>query len=157
MIRYRLRCGNGHEFEAWFASSTAYETQEAEGHLACPNCARTDIERAIMAPQIATARKDSATPAIANENAPAKTALHAGGADAQRFQVLMREMRTLRDKILEKSEYVGPRFAEEARRIHHEETPDRAIHGEATPEEIHELSDEGIDVMPVPRLPDDFN
>jgi hypothetical protein len=157
MIRYRLKCGDGHEFEAWFASSSAYETQESEGRLACPHCARTDIERAIMAPKIAAGRTQAATPEIAAGNAAPNAALHADSTDARRLQALMREMRTLRDKMLEKSEYVGPRFAEEARRIHHEETPDRAIHGEATTDEVKELADEGIDIMPIPRLPDDMN
>lgn len=157
MIRYRLKCGDGHEFEAWFASSSAYETQEAEGRLACPHCARTDIERAIMAPKIATARANKAAAAVSAGNVPGQATLQTDNADAQRFQGLMREMRELRDKILEKSEYVGSRFAAEARRIHHEETPNRAIHGEATAEEVQELADDGIDIMPIPRLPDDMN
>lgn len=157
MIRYRLRCGAGHEFDAWFASSAAYESQEAESRLACPHCARTDIERAVMAPQIATTRMSAPEPLAAPGDAQTRAALHAGEPEAQRLHAMMREMRELRDKILEKSEYVGPRFAEEARRIHHEETLDRAIHGEATSEEVHELADEGIDVMPIPRLPDDMN
>ena len=171
MIRYRLKCGGGHEFDAWFASSIAYETQETEGRLVCPHCARTDIERAIMAPQITAGRTHAGERENAGKRAdtaetsadvtstapPPAGALRAGNADAQRLQALMREMRSLRDKILEKSEYVGPRFAEEARRIHHEETPDRPIHGEATAQEVHDLAEDGIDVMPVPHLPDDLN
>jgi len=157
MIRYRLRCGNGHEFDAWFASSAAYETQEAECQLTCPHCAQTDIERAIMAPQIATGRAEPSIPEVTATDASANAVWNAGGADAKRLQALMREMRALRDKMLEKSENVGPRFAEEARRIHHEESPDRAIHGAATTQEVLELADEGIDVMPIPQLPDDLN
>lgn len=157
MIKYRLRCGDGHEFDAWFASSAAYENQEAEGLLVCPNCARSDVERAIMAPKIATGYAANEMPEATSGKVPAQVTMHSASGDALRLNEMMREMRDLRDKILEKSEYVGPRFAEEARRIHHEESPDRAIHGEATSNEVHELAEEGIDVMPIPRLPDDLN
>lgn len=163
MIKYRLKCGEGHEFEAWFASSTAYETQEAEGRLACPHCANTAIERAIMAPRVATRRgheERAAAPAPgAGDQGHQSTAasLHPGQADGAKLRAMLQEIRSVRDKILEKSEYVGPRFAEEARKIHHEESADRAIHGEATPQEVRELADDGIDVLPIPRLPDDLN
>ncbi len=158
MIKYRLKCGDGHEFDAWFASSAAYEHQESEGHLDCPHCGRNDIARAVMAPRIATNQADRDPPALKSDNASAHTAFQSANAtDAPRFRSLMHELRELREKILEKSEYVGPRFAEEARRIHHEESPDRAIHGEATSDEVHELADEGIDVIPIPHLPDDMN
>lgn len=160
MIKYQLKCSDGHEFEAWFASSTAYETLECEGRLVCAHCASTDVKRAVMAPRIASrpAKPPAHHAAIPVSHAPATSALPpAGSADAERLHALMREVRTVRDKILEKSEYVGPRFAEEARRIHFDEAPDRAIHGEATTDEARELADEGIDVMPIPRLPDDLN
>lgn len=77
--------------------------------------------------------------------------------ESERLRTMMREMRSLRDQILAKSEYVGPRFAEEARRIHFEEAPDRAIHGEATADDVKSLADDGVDVMPLPQLPDDQN
>jgi hypothetical protein len=168
MIKYRLKCGTGHEFEAWFASSAAYEMQEAEGQLVCPHCTNTDIERAIMAPRIAKGRK-SREHTTGEQQAPHPTnpgdaksgevarrqGQNQNGADGP--HTMLRTMRTLREKILEKSENVGPRFAEEARKIHHEEAPDRAIHGIATSEEVLELADEGIDVMPIPQLPDDLN
>ena len=167
MIRYVLKCGAGHEFEAWFASSAAFESQEQDGSLACPACARTDISRAIMAPSVTT-RRDAPQNAPAQQSAPpdpaatrasqtSAPALHANAPNAQHLQEMMREVRAMRDRILAQSEYVGARFAEEARRIHFEEAPDRAIHGEASAEEVRELTEEGIDVMPVPRLPDDLN
>ena len=168
MIKYRLKCGTGHEFEAWFASSAAYEMQEAGSQLACPHCTNTDIERAIMAPRIARVRT-SREHTTAEQQIPHRTnpgdaksgavALRQGQNQdsADGLHTLLRTVHTLREKILEKSENVGPRFAEEARKIHHEEAPDRAIHGVATSEEVRELADEGIDVMPIPQLPDDLN
>lgn len=171
MIRYRLICGGGHEFEAWFASSKAYETEEATGRLACPHCQRSDVTRAIMAPSVRTqqhsgqARAATETPAPtvppaaepASAMLPASRSPQDQTADAHRLHQMLREVRALRDQILAKSEDVGPRFAEEARQIHFEEAPDRAIHGEATHEQVRELIDDGIDIMPLPRLPDDFN
>ena len=175
MIRYRLACGKGHEFDAWFASSTAYEAQEAEGLLNCPHCANTDVARAIMAPRVSTSRhRPDQVPTETTEATPATDETPTGGPatpvatdsttaprgdspEAQRLKVLMREMRTLRDQILETSEDIGPRFAQEVRRIHEEGAPDRAIHGQATAEEVRELAEDGIDVLPIPRLPDDLN
>ncbi len=164
MIKYRLKCGGGHEFEAWFVSSTAYESQEAEGRLVCPHCARTDVERAVMAPRVSTQRtRDDAhlaAPARSPEfhpPEPATVALRPGHAEGEKLHAMLREMRSLRDKILANSEYVGPSFAEEARKIQHKEAAERAIHGEATPEDIRELADDGIDILLIPRLPDDLN
>lgn len=159
MIRYRLQCEEGHEFEAWFASSTAYESQETEGQLNCPVCGGVNVKRAIMAPQIAHARSPESTsqaPSTGTQSAHS-SALLAATPEAQQLKVMMKEVRALRDQILAKSEYVGPRFAEEARRIHFDESPDRAIHGEATAEDVNELAEDGIDVLPMPRLPDDLS
>lgn len=155
MIRYRLTCGSGHEFEAWFASSSTYEAEESAGRLVCPYCQRTDVSRAVMAPQIRTRRETDSAPA--GSTLPVSSPPQSDTSDVKRLQHMLHEMRTLREQILSKSEYVGPRFADEARQIHFEEAPDRAIHGEATPEQVRELADDGIEVVPLPRLPDDLN
>jgi hypothetical protein len=66
-------------------------------------------------------------------------------------------MRKLRDEVIAKSEYVGPRFAEEARKIHNEEVEERGIYGEATPSEVKDLAEDGIEIYPIPVLPEDHN
>ena len=165
MIRYRLRCGADHEFEAWFGSSTAYETEETAGRLSCPICQRTDIERALMAPQVRTRRtpRSRDNEAETSQAAVATTSSVAGSMPVQagnaspELRKLLNEMRTLRDKILSQSEYVGPNLATEARNIHFNDAPERPIHGEATPEEVRGLEDDGIQVLPIPSLPDDLN
>lgn len=164
MIRYRLICRCSREFDAWFSSSTAYDTQEAGGQIVCPACGGHDVKKALMAPRIATA---IGTPAgVDQASAPKSPGAHAptttaaalpASADAETARELMGELRQLRDRIMANSEYVGSHFAEEARRIHFEEAPNRAIHGEASPEDVRQFDEEGIDILPLPRLPDDLS
>mgnify|MGYP002620896406 CR=1 FL=1 len=149
MIKFTLQCHDGHEFEGWFRNSAAYEAQVASARIACPHCGSHSIDKAIMAP--AVARRDaSETPpprAVPQGEDPVNAPLHA----------LHRRLRELRDEIHSKAEYVGGRFAEEARRIHFEESPPRGIYGEASSEEARELAEDGIPFLPVPRLPEDLN
>jgi hypothetical protein len=154
MILYRLKCRKGHEFEAWFASSGAYDKQAERGQLSCPKCGTSQVAKAPMAPRIAkrgksrSADKPAETPAEAPKPETRRVAAHGELAAA---------MRKLRAEIEEKSEYVGPRFSEEARKIHYEEVPARGIHGEATADEAKALSEEGIEFFPLPILPEDRN
>ena len=165
MIRYRLQCSEGHGFEGWFRSSDDYDGQRKRRLVTCPTCGTTKVEKAIMAPSVVTseqavaARKSKAkrnradTPAVASDVAAAPVLTVN---DEQR--AMMRKLRDLRDAMLKSSDYVGPRFAEEARRMHEDESvPERAIHGEATPDEVKSLVEDGINVMPIPDLPDDNN
>lgn len=152
MIKFTLQCCNGHEFEGWFQNGGAYEAQVASAQIACPHCGSHSIDKAIMAP--AVARRDGAVPppagapnAVRQEEEPAGGPLHA----------LHRRLRELRDEIHSKAEYVGGRFAEEARRIHFDESPPRGIYGEASSEEARELAEDGIPFLPIPRLPEDLN
>ena len=162
MIRYRLECAAGHGFEAWFSSSDGYDRQEAAGDVACPVCGDTRVRKALMAPSISTSRSKEAgaPPLMAGEQG---TELESdsrqvmAAPDSAALRELHRSMRALRDQVLAKSEYVGPRFAEEARKIHFEEAPNRGIHGEATREEVAELAEDGVDVLPLPRLPDELS
>ncbi len=131
MIVYNLRCKSGHEFEGWFRDSAAYDWQEREGKLLCPTCNTRKVEKAIMAPAVAT-----------GEGPPAASA-----PDPRQMQQFMTG---LRKYVIENAEYVGPKFAEEARKIHYGETNDRHIYGETTLEEARELADEGVDVAPLP-------
>lgn len=150
MIRYALRCGRGHKFEAWFKDSQTYDLQAARGEVACPHCGIIDIEKDVMAPAVRKAQE---------AEAPAETARGTVLSPRDKRQALLIEaMQKLRDTILAEAEYVGERFPEEARRLHHEEiTPERAIYGEASPEEVRELLEEGVKVMPLPDVPKDRN
>lgn len=161
MIRYRLECSAGHGFEAWFASSDAYDRQEAAGSVECPICGDQSVRKALMTPSIASGRGKSLesveTPPVPAGGAEDASPDAVTGPPPEALREIYQTLRTMRDQVLAKSEYVGPRFAEEARRIHFEEAPERLIHGEATREEAAALTEDGIDVLPVPRLPDDLS
>jgi hypothetical protein len=160
MILYRLKCRKGHEFEAWFASSAAFDTQEKRGLLSCPNCGTSKVSKALMAPSI-TKRRRRKSAAIPAADPPAPdTTKEPAKPETQRVAAhreLAAAMRKLRAEVEAKSEYVGPRFSEEARKIHYEEAPARGIHGEATAEEAKALREEGIEFFPLPILPEDRN
>ena len=123
MILFDLKCGEGHVFEAWFRNSGAYEAQAAANEIACPICGDTRIAKAPMAPRIGKSRQEVEKTETAT---------------LRRAEV-MRELVELRRKVEEKCDYVGDRFAEEARRIHYGEIEKRDIYGEATETETTEL------------------
>ncbi len=149
MIRYRLKCPKKHEFEAWFKSSTDYDSQAKRRLVSCPSCGSVKITKALMAPNVSTKKgKASAEMTIANPEA-------ANSTDKQREMMAL--MRKLRAEVEKNAEYVGPRFAEEARKMHSEEIETRGIYGEATADEAQALADDGIDFYPLPRLPEDQN
>jgi len=153
MIRYALHCEKAHEFESWFPSSESYEAQRKQGFVACPVCGSTQIDKALMAPQVA--RKDraaAAEPAAAVPSAPVPVAVVSPAE-----QELRAKLRELREHIVKSADPVGERFAEEARKIHYGETEHRSIYGQATPEEARELAEEGIEFHALPVLPDDRN
>lgn len=153
MIRYRLKCEKRHEFEGWFANSTAFDRQAKRGQVTCPRCGTHKVEKALMTPRVATGAKRKRSPKNANPTAQAPQETHRLAAHGE----LAAAMRKLRAEVEAKSEYVGPRFSEEARKIHYEETPARGIYGEATREEARALSEEGIEFFPLPILPEDQN
>ena len=155
MIHYNLRCERGHSFESWFQSSSAYESQEKRKLVSCPACGSTKVERAIMAPQIVSKKsRERAAPAPAATEAttPASTPL---------MMAQERELRTklkeLRDHIVKNADNVGERFPNEARKMHYGDIEHRPIYGEASPEEARSLIEEGVEVSPLPVLPDDRN
>ena len=130
MIVYNLRCKNSHEFEGWFNDSAAFDAQAKAGRVTCPICDTKKVEKAIMAPAVAGARKPTVTDDEAKK---------------------MRQFMTgLRKYVQENADYVGPKFAEEARKIHYGETEERHIYGEATLKEAKDLLEEGVDVAPLP-------
>jgi hypothetical protein len=156
MIHYHLRCERGHAFESWFQSSSAYEAQEKRELVNCPICGSAKVERAIMAPQIVTRKgRESAAPAPAaatDVTAPASTPLLM----AQERE-LRAKLKELRDHIVKNADNVGERFPNEARKMHYGDIEHRPIYGEASPDEARALIEEGVEVTPLPVLPDDRN
>ena len=138
MIVYNLRCENSHEFEGWFKDSAAFDHQEVEGKLICPVCETRKVTKALMAPAVAGSKKrDLSSPGELKR---------------------MRQFMTgLRKYVQEHADYVGPKFPEEARKIHYGESEERHIYGEATVKEAHELIEEGVDVAPLPPDLDEAN
>jgi hypothetical protein len=164
MIRYALVCERDHAFESWFQNSTAYDKQVKRSLVTCPVCGSAKVEKAIMAPRVSAASDNdiiapslpapTASPPAAPQPA-AKPAPVAVMSPPERE--LRQKLKEIRDHIVKNANYVGPRFPEEARKIHYGETEHRSIYGEASPEEAKELHEEGIEFLPLPQLPDDQN
>lgn len=131
MIRYALACASGHEFEGWFGDSADFETQQAQGLITCPMCASDEVRKQIMAPAVTGTRKVS-------ERSPAARSM------------MMEAMGKVRAHVEENFDYVGDRFAAEARRIHGGEAEMRGIYGEASGEEVRSLVEDGVPVAPLP-------
>lgn len=131
MIRYHLRCAQGHDFDGWYASSEGFDRLAAVGQVLCPTCGTDDVAKALMTPSVAVAGDRPLTGPDADESALA----------------------ALRAHVEAKSDYVGLRFAAEARAMHNGDLPERAIHGEARPEDARALIEDGIPVMPLPFTP----
>ncbi len=165
MIRYNLRCERGHTFESWFQSSSAYETQEKRKLVNCPACGSAKVERAIMAPQIVSKKgRESAAPApapapVAPADVAATEVATSGSTPLLMAQEreLRAKIRELRDHIVKNADNVGERFPNEARKMHYGDIEHRPIYGEASPDEARALIDEGVEVSPLPVLPDDRN
>jgi len=141
LIRFSLNCEHGHEFDAWFRSNDDYETQKKRGFVECPECGSAKVGKALMAPAVSTGRKKE------------KIALAMGEAQRQ----AMTQLKALSEKMRENADYVGDKFAEEARKIHFGEVDPRGIYGEATPDEARGLIDDGVEFLPIPVFPDDQN
>lgn len=136
MIRYALSCDTGHEFEAWFASSDDYDVQRERDLVECPFCGSRDVGKQIMAPAVAGTRR--------------------AGADPGRMRAMMTKMaREVRSHVEQNFDYVGDRFAREARAIHDGTSEKREIYGEATPAEVRDLKADGVAVAPLPPAPVD--
>lgn len=147
MIKYRLGCPAGHEFESWFRASADYDAQASAGDISCPLCGSLDISKQPMAPSIVT--KASAAPRQPNSSA---IAMQSGDAKAA-----LEALRAIKKSIFENSEDVGTSFAEEARKMHFGEAEERHIRGSSTLEEAQALSEEGVPFGILPALPEDLN
>ena len=141
MIRFSLICDRDHEFEAWFRSNDDFDRQKKRGFVDCPACGSNRVGKALMAPAVSTGRKREKIALAMNE--------------AQKNA--MAEMKALSQKMRENADYVGDKFAEEARKIHFGETEARGIYGEATLDEAKSLAEDGVGFMPIPVFPEDRN
>lgn len=141
MIRFTLRCEAEHEFDGWFRDGGDFDIQKKRGFVSCPVCNSGKVEKALMAPAVSTSRGKE------------KVALAVG--EEQRR--LMGQLREMAKKVRENADYVGDRFAEEARKIHFGETDPRGIYGEASVDDVKGLLDDGVDFMPLPEFPEDRN
>lgn len=164
MIRYALQCKKGHTFEAWFQSSAAFDTQAKRKLVVCPKCASSDVSKALMAPRVTTGKQKDrarrevrARMAVAETGASASPETVAAAALTPEQTEVVSLMRKLRSEVEKNAEYVGPRFAEEARKIHDEDAPARGIYGEASIAEVKSLHEDGIECFPLPVLPEEKN
>lgn len=172
MIKYTLVCIGAHSFEGWFRNSEDFDVQRNRSLIACPVCGSTEVRKGLMAPAVATARKREplaenvqadrqAAPAAKPETpaTPGAAGMRPSALlpqDLQQKEVL-EALRLVRARIVENSENVGRNFAAEARKIHYGEAQERSIYGETSPKDVEALLDEGIQVFPLPELPEDKN
>jgi hypothetical protein len=133
MIKFTLKCAQGHDFDSWFQSASAYDRLSATGMVSCAVCGSTQVEKALMAPQVQAAREE--------------------GALTRKPDTAEQAIAALRRKVEANADYVGTRFAQEARDMHEGVLPERAIYGEARPEEARRLIEDGIPVAPLPFAP----
>jgi len=131
VIRYTLQCENAHRFEGWFQNSGAFDAQASAGHISCPECGSVSVEKSLMTPGIPKKAENS-------EAGPRE---------------FFNQMRALRSKVMEGTDDVGAAFPDQARQMHEGEKEHKPIRGEATPEEVKELKEDGVPIMPVPPEP----
>jgi hypothetical protein len=164
MIRYALVCDKQHDFESWFKNSAAFDKQAAQRLVACPMCGSTKVEKAIMAPRLSRGKKAAPSappPTTTPEQAAVPTSSEQTKAPVAMMspqeQELRKKLKELRDHLTKSADYVGPKFPEEARKMHYGETDRRSIYGEASAEDAKQLLDEGIEFHSLPVLPDERN
>jgi hypothetical protein len=148
MIHYDLRCSEDHAFDGWFKDSAGYERLAKRGLVECPHCGDTKIERALMRP--AVPKKGNAmvpVPAPAPQPPVPQQAAMAGGPMPAQLRATLQKMRA---EVEKHCDYVGPNFAEEARKMHRGESDKRSIYGETSPEQAESLSEEGIEFSRIP-------
>jgi hypothetical protein len=142
VIRYALTCDKGHGFEGWFGSSNDFDAQAEAGLVTCPVCGTVSVTRALMAPSVATGRRKDERRVLMMDQA---------------HKEAVGKIREIVSAIRANAEDVGERFPEEARKIHYGEADARGLIGRATPEEARSLVEEGIEIAPLPILPDEVN
>lgn len=141
VIQYSLQCSKGHRYDGWFKNAEAFDQQKARGIVSCAVCGDGAVDKAPMAP--AVARTDQG-----------RVSLSAATPEAEKFREMLRAYRKM---VTSSADYVGDRFAEEARKIHFEEAEARGIYGEATRDEVAGLLEDGISFVPLPDVPEEHN
>ena len=141
MIRFSLICDAEHQFDGWFRNSDDFDAQKKRGLVSCPICHSAKVEKALMAPAVSTARKQE----------PIALAM------GEQQKKALAQLKAMADEARKNADYVGDKFADEARKIHFGETEARGIYGEATVDEARALVDDGVEFMPLPVFPDDKN
>ncbi|WP_299326577.1 DUF1178 family protein [Parasphingopyxis sp.] len=148
MIVFDLQCGDNHVFEAWFGSSADYEEQREKGLVSCPICGSGDISKALMAPAVGTKgnrKKDGS--GVAGDKA---VSVSNTNPDPAQMKAVLESLAKEQAKALENSDYVGDKFADEARAMHDGEIDERPIHGQTTIEDAKSLVEDGVPVAPLP-------
>lgn len=157
MIRFSLCCAQDHSFEGWFRSNDDFDAQSKKRLIECPMCGSSSVDKALMAPAVSTSRaqeqRGSGMQVVGQIDENEVVTLSHG----QNQQEIMKQMRILAKKLKDGAEYVGDKFAAEARKIHDGEADARGIYGEATIAEAQSLAEDGIDFLPIPSFPEDHN
>ena len=156
MIRYTLNCEKGHAFDSWFQDSAAYDKQAKRGLVACPHCGSAKVEKAIMAPRLSGAKKRDTQPEAPAPVAATQEKTPVAMISPQE-QELRGKLKELRDHLTKNADHVGPKFPEEARKMHYGEIEHRSIYGEASADDAKALAEEGIEFHPLPILPEERN
>lgn len=151
MIVFDLECSGGaHRFEGWFGSSDDFASQQSRGLVTCPVCGSGDVQKAVMAPNIARKGNQAvALPVSQPENDPAPVVTNAAPPLPPEAAALFRAMAAAQAEALKTSRWVGDKFADTARAIHYGERESEQVHGQATPKEAQELAEEGVAIAPV--------
>ena len=164
MIHYQLRCDQAHEFDGWFNNSAGFEKQAKRGLIECPTCGGTKVARALMAPALTSRDQKQLPPSRDAEPAtqsppsmqrvlPPAPAMGSGPQQGPIPARMLAMLQRLRAEVEKNCDYVGPSFADEARKIHHGEAEERGIYGETTPDEAESLAEEGIMIQNLPWVP----
>ncbi|MEL6919454.1 MAG: DUF1178 family protein [Pseudomonadota bacterium] len=142
-MKFTLVCHDSHEFEAWFRSNDDYETQAKRGFVECPHCGSAQVQKALMAPSVATGRsKDERREVVMMAAAQAAQAEY------------ITKLRELTTKVKANAKDVGENFATEARQMHEGDKTPAPIYGKASHTEVEELLEDGVEIMPLPDLPE---
>jgi hypothetical protein len=161
MIRYSLVCEHRHDFEIWFKNSADYDKQAKRGLVSCPACGSEKVEKALMAPSLGRGTGKGKRITAPEMPTPETTTPAENTAPVAVVSPAEQELRTklkeLREHLTKNAENVGGKFPEEARKMHYGEKEHRSIYGEASPQEAKELLDEGVELHPIPVLPDERN
>jgi len=150
MIHYQLRCHDQHEFDGWFKNSAAFDAQAERGLVECPTCGDKRVTRALMAPSLGKGLAPPPPAPSAPTPATPPPTVGAAGSMPDHVRAMLQRIRA---EVERSCDYVGPGFAEEARKIHRGESERRGIYGETTPEQADSLADEGIEVASIPWVP----